>query len=320
MNNYIIYKDWYQNPLLINKFTEIMQLPGPCNFSRIGGADYKIAIYYYFDNSFYDDNKNYKYWLKMAKNDPGYFDFENKKENFILYAKQLIEYFKNLDYCFYAGKDLIDQIDNNIYSKEDEKFLNYILNNKNIIHYSFIESILPFLESFKVWGENKKILIISPLSKSLIYQYQRINKIIKNYNFPKFELITIDTNLTWQHENDTKESLGLITNNWHEECNRLSKEILKVDFDVAFLSCGSYAMYCGDFIKNVMKKKSIYVGGILNVLFGIYGKRYDNSFFMQFTYPEYRINPFENEKVKKITAGRLFKNEAVFAYFGEKNE
>lgn len=318
--NYIVYKNWHQNQnqSMIIKFTEIIQQSGSLNFSRIGGIDYEIAHHYFNNNLFFENNDViYNKWLNLARNCPGYFDFDNKKENFILYAKRLIECFESLDYCCYAGKDLIDIIDGDLYSKEDKIFLNHILNNKTIIHYCFIESVMPFLESFKIWGENKKILIISPLSKSLLYQYQRIDKIIKNYTFPKFELITLNTNLTWQYETDTKEKLGLTTNNWHEECNRLSEEILKIDFDIAFLSCGSYAMHCGDFIKNIMKKKSIYVGGILNVLFGIYGKRYDTAFFDQFINFEYYINPFENEKVKLITAGRLYENEALNAYFGE---
>uniref|UniRef100_A0A6C0IJN5 Uncharacterized protein n=1 Tax=viral metagenome TaxID=1070528 RepID=A0A6C0IJN5_9ZZZZ len=50
----------------------------------------------------------------------------------------------------------------------------------------------------------------------------------------------------------------------------MCEEINKLEFDIALLSCSSYAMYLGDFISNKMKKNSIYIGGVLNVLFNIW--------------------------------------------------
>ena len=53
-------------------------------------------------------------------------------------------------------------------------------------------------------------------------------------------------------------------------------DIKKIDFDIAFLSCGCYANELGYRIKNQLNKKAIYLGGGLNLLFNIYGKRYTN--------------------------------------------
>ena len=44
-------------------------------------------------------------------------------------------------------------------------------------------------------------------------------------------------------------------------------DISKIDFDIAFLSCGMYSIILGDLIKNKLKKKAIYIGGMLNVIF-----------------------------------------------------
>ena len=313
--SYNVYKDWYENPKLIDKFTEFMLDHGILNWSRIGGIDYEIAMHYYYNPGYFDSGTNHAYWLDCAKKFPGYFDFGNKKDNFLLYAKKLITYFENVDGCCYAGADLIDKIDNAKYTSEDKKFLDHILDGKNIIHYSFIESVLPFLHSFKSWGEGKKILVVSPLSKSIEFQYARRDKIIKNYTWPNFELLTLNTALTWQTPTDTKESLHIETNNWHEECDRLTREIDKINFDVAWLSCGSYATFLGNYLKVIKKKKSVYIGGILGCLFGIRGGRYLNSYFSQFTDDAYKITPLENEFVKSLNGGKSTKMESARAYF-----
>ena len=90
-------------------------------------------------------------------------------------------------------------------------------------------------------------------------------------------------------------------------------EIKNIDFDIALLSCGSYAMYFGKHIKEKLNKKSIYIGGILNVLFNIYGKRYDTAYFNSIVNLEYRIEAFESKKypIKNTT----FAGEAFNAYF-----
>lgn len=316
-----IYQDW---DVLIPAFNQLIADDNIFSISRLGGVDFQLANRYFVDSLCFDNEKYYTTSLYEAKNMPGYFDFDNKKENFISYVQKIIKYYEDIDAATYANLVLRNQIDRDDVecAETTKKFLDFIIQNKNkvIMNYSIIEGIRPFLDSFKIWGEDKKILIVSPLSKSIEHQYKRKNDILKNYIFPNFELKTCTTNLTWQHDNDTKEKLGLITNNWHEECDRLSEEISKIDFDIAFLSCGSYAMHLGYFLKNVLRKKSIYIGGVLNVMFAIYGGRYDCDYYMKFHTPGYLIDPFENENAKKITAGRNWKTESLNAYFGHQKK
>jgi hypothetical protein len=51
-------------------------------------------------------------------------------------------------------------------------------------------------------------------------------------------------------------------------------DIQKLDFDIALLSCGGYGMPLCNFIKNNLKKSAIYVGGGLQLLFGVIGQRW----------------------------------------------
>jgi hypothetical protein len=242
----------------------------------------------------------------------GYFDFSNDKNNFQKYLEDMILYYKNSDACSYAGSYIIDT---------QSDFFDYILNGKTLITYSFIEGVSTVLKSFTDWGKNKKILIISPLSKSIEYQLKNKDKLYIDYQFPECEFKTYNTKITYNSNDDTKESLGLVTNNWHEECQRMVEEISNIDFDIAFLSCASYSMFLGNYIRYNMRKQALYLGGILNIYFNIYGGRYDDNYYKKCGLNlEYQIDPLENDEIEHIKGGRDKPTEALNAYFGKRKK
>ena len=333
----------YQSQELIDMFIQFMSQERPLFCSRIGGSDYEIVVEYFnnkklykkisvydfipsiflkvYDKIFYRNTlkRKYNYAVEKVKKLNGYFDFNSNRSNFIKYLEEMSNSYKNSDCFLYAGANLIYKFENNRFNKNDFNFINYILENKVAINYTFIEAVLPFIKSFKIWGENKRILIVSPLSKSIEFQYKRKNDLINNYQFPNFKLLTYNTKVTYNTKNDSMETLGIITNNWNEELDRIKDDIRKMDFDIALLSCGSYSMSLGNYIKN-MGKKSIYLGGVLNVIFNIYGKRYDTPFFNNIVNLDSQINPIENNDILKILGGKNMKNESFNAYFGTRKQ
>jgi hypothetical protein len=50
-----------------------------------------------------------------------------------------------------------------------------------------------------------------------------------------------------------------------------------LDFDVALLGCGGYGLPLCNYIYKDLNKSAIYVGGGLQLLFGIMGKRWENN-------------------------------------------
>ena len=60
---------------------------------------------------------------------------------------------------------------------------------------------------------------------------------------------------------------------WFDALDWMKQEISKKDFDIALLGCGAYAFPLAAHIKR-KGKKAIHMGGILQFLFGIKGKRY----------------------------------------------
>ena len=72
-----------------------------------------------------------------------------------------------------------------------------------------------------------------------------------------------------------------IHSNWEETLNIMKEDIKNIDFDIALISCGGYGLLLGDFIKE-LGKGAIYVGGGLQLQFGVMGKRWEhNEMFLQ---------------------------------------
>lgn len=297
---------------------EMMLREEPFFLGRIGGSDFEIANKYYNNNKIYSSNRMYEKDLQVAKHYNGYFDFSNDKSKFINYIKVLINSYINTDSVSYGGKNMIDQFNNSMFLDRNYKFFNQILHRKVVFDYTFFEAVSPFLQSFKEWGGGKKILFISPFSESIEYQFRKKDELITGYKYPDFMLLTYTTKITYNNYEDSKEKLCLTTEHWHEECLKIKKDISAIDFDIAFLSCGSYAMPIGSFIKTELNKKAIYLGGIINVLFNIYGSRYDTAFFNNIVNIDSQIEPFENKLITEIRGGRLAKSESLNAYFGKK--
>lgn len=80
----------------------------------------------------------------------------------------------------------------------------------------------------------------------------------------------------------------------------MQDDISHIDFDIALIGCGAYGMPLGAFIKSQMHKKAIHMGGTLQILFGIKGKRWEeNGYDYQYKlYNEYWVRPTDDLKPK----------------------
>jgi hypothetical protein len=142
----------------------------------------------------------------------------------------------------------------------------------------------PWSEALKY----KKVLVINPFSDSIKKQYENRGKIWSNNVLPEFELITYKN----------VQSIGNIGphRNWTESLNIMKEEISNIDFDVVLLGCGAYGMPLGDYIKNTLNKPSIYIGGSIQIMFGIKGNRWDSHPLISSYYNEHWVRPTSEEK------------------------
>jgi len=120
--------------------------------------------------------------------------------------------------------------------------------------------------------KGKKVLVVYPFVKTIEMQYQKRDLIWLGEHsgkLPEFDLITYKP--VWTLGKDKPH------NSWKDSLDFMKDEISNLDFDIALLGCSYYGSPLLHHIKNVMNKSAIYMGGELQVLFGIKGYRWDND-------------------------------------------
>ena len=145
--------------------------------------------------------------------------------------------------------------------------------------YQIEKNIIPFTHHLS----DKKILIISPFIDSFIEQMDKQFKLYKNTNIflPKQKFVYYKS-LNTSAGNRIKGH-----SNWMHTYLQMIKEIKELDFDVALVSCGGYGLPICNYIKEHMNKSSIYVGGGLQLFFGVIGNRWLSD-------PDWRQRIFES--------------------------
>jgi hypothetical protein len=314
-----IYHD-YLSPDLVGHFSDLMQQKGPFFVGRLGGSDYSLLPAFFANSAAYAAPGKFAAAANILMERNGYFDVDHSYDNFVKFLELYIQSYRRTDAFTYGNESLLGHMRRNRFKRPDAALLNDVCAGKTLISYQFVEAVSTFLESFSRWASGKTILIVSPFSRSVQKQFERRDDLIKGYRFPDFRLETFNTKVTYSTFTDTQESLGVETRNWHEECRLLAQKVAAVDFDIALLSCASYSVYLGDFIKNTLGKQALYLGGVLNVIFNIYGERYDTPYYNGLVNLECQIDPIENADVQGLAAGRTAPNESLNAYFGTRSD
>jgi hypothetical protein len=304
-----IYTD-FNDEELFKTFTNLLLSNKPVWIARYGGSDTDV---------YETIKKTNSITTEMISSISKFNGFFCKDTNLIVnvFTQSRNEYYKSLKNSDFITICTSQRI-NEIIEKNNNPFID-----KQISSYSFIEGFDPFFKSFQIWGENKKILIISPFSKSIKYQTSpdRINKIlVDSYKFPNCLFTTYQTPITYNTNGCNSNYFKRVTdgcNSWLDISEKICNEIKELDFDIAFISAGIYTMSVGNFIKQI-GKKAIYIGGMLNVLFNIYGSRYDTTFFNSFMNKEYQIDVMDSFDDLIDNKSLYVKNEVLGAYMRNK--
>lgn len=118
--------------------------------------------------------------------------------------------------------------------------------------------------------KGKKVLVVHPFANTIKSQYARIDKVFPNdVILPEFDLKVLKAVQT-AGENKTK------FKTWFDALKYMEDEIDKIDYDVCLLGCGAYGFPLASYIKR-HSKQAIHLGGVLQLLFGIKGKRWETN-------------------------------------------
>lgn len=156
--------------------------------------------------------------------------------------------------------------------------------------------------------ENKKVLVVHPFAETIEKQYQRRGLLFKGELLPRFKLETIKA---------VQSIAGAKTEfaNWFEALDYMKKEINKRDYDICLIGCGAYGLPLAAHVKR-SGKKGFHLGGSLQLLFGIRGRRWEDPEYGAKTRKNnpqiaYHLLPnkywvwqeMENKNFKKIEGG-----------------
>lgn len=136
--------------------------------------------------------------------------------------------------------------------------------------------------------ENKKVLVVHPYSRSIQNQYRKRSLLYPGSSIlPQFDLKVITA---VQSIASTK--TGFI--DWFEALESMQTAIADTDFDIALIGAGAYGLPLAAYVKK-MGKQAIHMGGTLQLLFGIRGKRWDTSEHAVKYYNEHWVRPLPDE-------------------------
>ncbi|MCW0483184.1 hypothetical protein [Gaoshiqia sediminis] len=140
--------------------------------------------------------------------------------------------------------------------------------------------------------EGKKVLVVHPFTETIQQQYKKRELIFENNLLPEFELKTIKA---------VQSIAGATTSfaDWFEALDYMKKQIEETDFDICLIGAGAYGFPLAAHVKR-LGKKAFHIGGSLQLLFGIKGKRWESDYHNVYNYPSlfnaHWVRPKEEEK------------------------
>ncbi|PXY45703.1 hypothetical protein [Flavobacterium hydrophilum] len=158
------------------------------------------------------------------------------------------------------------------------------------VKYVHLECLYPFFVE-KPWTralKGKKVLVVHPFEETIQEQYKLKNKLFENPDLlPEFELITYKAI-------QSAAGIEVPYRDWFEALKLMQDQISEIDFDICILGCGAYGLPLAAHIKRI-GKKAFHMGGGVQLLFGIKGKRWDTpSYGREYGIPELFVEPYCN--------------------------
>lgn len=249
----------------------------PCMIARFGSTELSCLINYVGVTQ--DKNKYFKYiqgktqqwwWeeniINQMQNWSGF--FPARQDKIELFCNLMLEDIPQVDVL---GSWLSEE---RLFKKELEKSAKI---NLELLNPYF--SKIPWTQSL----EAKKILVVHPFASTIEKQYKKRELLFKNNLLPAFELQTIQA---------VQSIAGNPTQfaDWFAALDFMKAEIDKHDYDICLIGCGAYGFSLAAHVKK-MGKKAFHLGGSLQLLFGIRGKRWENTSYN----PIYNYAQFINE-------------------------
>ena len=214
----------------------------------------------------------------------GKFDKLCNNAGFFPDKSELIDQFTNV---YIQSSKNIDVLGVWNYKHGLQRKLDLLENIPNIKHYIPLPSLDPYCNN---WVENlsqKRLLVVHPFEETIKSQISIKNTLLPP-NVANIDIIPAVQTIANNPDNRFT--------TWFDALEYMKREISKHEFDVCLLGCGAYGLPLASHVKS-LNKQAIHVGGALQLLFKIKGKRWESE-------PDYKfddkwIRPLNVDKPNK---------------------
>lgn len=274
------------DPKIANeKVFELLEGPNPCMIARYGAFELATIINYlgvtqeqhsvweYIKGKELDWCWNEKL-LKSMQSNAGFFPITHKQIS--KYCKLMLEDSKKVD--------LLESWLNDEYQLKDYLKTSLPITAEIMGPYFFKN---PWTRALK----GKRVLVVHPFADTIKNQYKKRERLFKDPDvLPAFELQTLKA----------IQSIGGNSqyNDWFEALEDMKLQISACNFDICIIGCGAYGFPLAAHVKRI-GKKAIQLAGMTQLLFGIWGARWDKNNYSKYNYKdllnEYWVRPSQNE-------------------------
>lgn len=238
----------------------------PCMIARFGSTEMNAIINYLGVNSpqhsiwkFIQGKQPEWWWNKNIMNQMQQWSgfFPPTPENMQRFGEMMLEDAKEVDLL---GSWL-----------KDEYYIAQNINKAQLVHLRLLE---PFWTNNSIpWTkalEGKKVLVVHPFAHLIYKQYtEKRTLLFNNPNIlPLFDLQVIQAVQSLGGENNGFKD-------WFDALQSMKDKIDAADYDICLIGCGAYGFPLAAHIKR-RGKKAFHLGGALQLLFGIKGKRWED--------------------------------------------
>jgi hypothetical protein len=159
--------------------------------------------------------------------------------------------------------------------------------------------------------KGKRVLVIHPFGKTIQQQYAKRHLLFSDdRHLPEFQLEVLEP---VQGLGDARTTQNYA--DWFEALETMYREIDKRTFDIALIGAGSFGMFLGHYIKK-SGRQAVHIGGATQLLFGIKGKRWEETYGPAFSlalFNEHWVRPSKEETPQELA--EFEKLEGIAAYW-----
>lgn len=141
----------------------------------------------------------------------------------------------------------------------------------------------------------KHVVVVTPFADSILHQYaHRSGADLFPSNpdiLPDFQLSVVQCPFSAGLESPRHRD-------WHAALEELKENLARRSFDACLIGAGAWSLPLCAFVRSTLQRPAIHLGGALQILFGIRGRRWERHPFIKHLVNENWIRPLPQEKPK----------------------